>query len=200
MLVTCDFVDEFVAWRMIGEKYISRLSCESDEGDDDSRGRPCCDAHGCHVTRTGVTLRSRLRERECCHKMDKGSPGPIKNQINVEMTSINRLARLRSLRPTRSLATHASNSFFIDEPTGPKIITSILPGPKSVQASTEIGLFQDNRTHIFIAGESCPLVAPSNQSTYSCRFPSSIAFLIATLVFAPPRLPPTSNRLRQVQR
>jgi 4-aminobutyrate aminotransferase/(S)-3-amino-2-methylpropionate transaminase len=69
------------------------------------------------------------------------------------MLSASRLTVLRGVaRPARSLATHASSSFFPDEPSFPKIVTSTLPGPKSIEASNEIGLFQDNRTHIFIAG------------------------------------------------
>lgn len=51
----------------------------------------------------------------------------------------------------RSLATHASPSFFPDEPTAPSIQSSTIPGPKSLAASAEIAKFQDNRTHVIVA-------------------------------------------------
>lgn len=65
---------------------------------------------------------------------------------------------VRRFNAARSLATHASSSVFPDEqPASPKMVSSTIPGPLSLKASSDIALFQDNRTHIFVAGTlPCP--------------------------------------------
>lgn len=53
--------------------------------------------------------------------------------------------------PRRYLATHVST---LDANLRPNIVTGDVPGPKGKEASSGIGSFQDQRTHVLVCGES----------------------------------------------
>ncbi|OXC68744.1 4-aminobutyrate aminotransferase [Cryptococcus neoformans] len=61
---------------------------------------------------------------------------------------------LRSSRPLLSRALGArgfsTSDLIPDEPTGPKVVTENVPGPKGIAASKEIDTFQDPRTHVVV--------------------------------------------------